>query len=47
MTDKAHLVRFKHANLGTQSVIAASAQIHDEHVVLLNPTGKLAVGFES
>jgi len=45
MTDKTFIVRFKARELSTQSVIAANAEIHAEHMVLLNSTGKLAALF--
>jgi hypothetical protein len=45
MRDKAYLVRFKHPELSIQSVIAASAEIHGEHIALLNSKGKLAALF--
>jgi hypothetical protein len=45
MSDKAYLIRFKHPALGIQSVIAASAQIHGDHIALLNSKGKLAALF--
>ena len=45
MSDKAYLIRFKHPALGIQSVIAAVAEIHGEHIALLNSKGKLAALF--
>ena len=42
MTDKTFIVRFKARQLSTQPVIATDAEIHAEHIVLLNSTGKLA-----
>jgi hypothetical protein len=45
MSDKAYLLRFKHPELRIQPVIAASAEIHGEHIALLNSTGKLAALF--
>jgi hypothetical protein len=45
MSDKAYLIRFKHPALGIQSVIAASAEIHGEHIALLNSKGKLTALF--
>lgn len=45
MSDKAYLIRFKHRELGTQSVTAASAEIHGEHIALLTSKGKLAALF--
>ncbi len=45
MADKTFIVRFKARELSTQFVIAAKAEIHADHMVLLNPTGKLAALF--
>jgi hypothetical protein len=45
MNDKAYLIRFKHPELSIQCVIAASAEIHGEHIALLNSEGKLAALF--
>jgi hypothetical protein len=42
MSDKAYLIRFRHPALGIQSVAASSAEIHGEHIALLNSKGKLA-----
>jgi hypothetical protein len=38
---QAYLVRFKHPELSIQSVTTASAEIHSEHIALLNSKGKL------
>jgi hypothetical protein len=46
MTDKTFLIRFKLATyLSPRPVLAARAQIHGEHLVLLNSEGKLAALF--
>jgi hypothetical protein len=45
MSDKVYLIRFKHPELSIQSVIATSAEIHGEHIALLNSKGKLAALF--
>jgi hypothetical protein len=45
MSDKAYLFWFKHPELSTQFVTAASAEIHGEHIALLNSKGKLAALF--
>jgi hypothetical protein len=45
MTDKTYLVRFKPREIGLQTVIAARAEIHGEHIVLLDTKGKLAALF--
>ncbi len=42
MADKRYLVSCKTPEIGTQSVVAASSEIHGEHLVLLNSKGKLA-----
>lgn len=45
MTDRTFIVRFKPPQLSTPPVIATDAEIHGEHIVLLNSTGKLAALF--
>jgi len=45
MADKTFIVRFKARELSTQLVIAANAEIHADHMVLLNSTGKLTALF--
>jgi hypothetical protein len=45
MSDKAYVIRFKHPELSISPVIAASAEIHGEHIVLLNSKGTLAALF--
>jgi hypothetical protein len=45
MTDKNYLVRLKPRELGVHVVVAASAEIHGEHIVLLNSDGELAALF--
>jgi hypothetical protein len=42
---KLFVVRFKPLGMGPQSFTASSAAIHGEHLVLLNPTGKLVALF--
>jgi hypothetical protein len=43
MADKRYLVKFKASTgLGIQVFIAASAEIQDDHLVLLDSEGKLA-----
>jgi hypothetical protein len=44
-SDKAYVIRFKHPQLSIQPVAAASAEIHGEHIALLNSKGKLAALF--
>jgi hypothetical protein len=43
--DKTYLIRFKTPALRPQIVIAASAEIQGEHLILLNSRGKLAALF--
>lgn len=45
MSDKAYLLRFKHPELSIQPVIAASVEIHGEHIALLNSKRKLVALF--
>jgi hypothetical protein len=45
MVDKTYLIRFKHPGLSSQPVTAASAEIHAEHIALLDSKGKLAALF--
>jgi hypothetical protein len=45
MRDKSYLVRFKCSNLNTHLVIAASVEIHGEHLVFLRSDGSLAAMF--
>jgi hypothetical protein len=45
MSDKTSLIRFKHPQLSTHSVTAASVEIHGEHIALLTSKGKLAALF--
>jgi hypothetical protein len=43
--DKTYLLRFKPPELSMLIVIAATAEVHGEHLVLLNAQGKLAALF--
>jgi hypothetical protein len=45
MPEKTYLVSFKCADLGPHLVIAASAEIHGEHLVFLRSDGSLAALF--
>jgi len=45
MQEKTYLVRFKRSDLDTKLVIAASAEIHGEHLVFLRSDGSLAALF--
>jgi hypothetical protein len=45
MRDKSYLVRFKSSSLNTHLVIAASVEIHGEHLVFLRSDGSLAALF--
>ncbi len=40
-----YLVRFKPREIGLQTAIAARAEIHGEHIALLNSEGELAALF--
>src|ERR1700676_2278086 len=40
LADKTYIVRFKPPQLGIQLVAASSAQIHGEHIALLNSNGQ-------
>jgi hypothetical protein len=45
MREKTYLIRFKRSDLGTKLVMAASAEIHGEHLVFLRSDGSLAALF--
>jgi len=45
MRDRLYLIRFKGADLSSHAVIAARAEIHEEHIVFLRSDGKLAALF--
>jgi hypothetical protein len=45
MPDKLYLIRFKGSDISIHVVIAARAEIHDEHLVFLRSDGKLAALF--
>jgi hypothetical protein len=45
MRDKTYLIRFKSSDLGPHLVMAASAEIHGEHLVFLRSDGSLAALF--
>jgi hypothetical protein len=45
MTDKTYVVRFKTSALSTEPVTAARAEIHGDHIVLLDSNGKLVALF--
>jgi len=45
MSEKAYVVRFKNPGLTTEFVTAATAEIHGEHLALVNSEGKLATLF--
>jgi hypothetical protein len=42
MDDKTYLIRFKRSDVDPHLVIAASAEIHEEHLAFLRSDGKLA-----
>ena len=45
MPDKLYLIRFKGSEFSFHAVIAARAEIYEEHLVFLRPDGKLAALF--
>ena len=45
MADKRYLVSCKTPEISTQSVVAASCEVHGEHLVFLNSRGELAAMF--
>jgi hypothetical protein len=45
MPDKTYLLQLKPPGFSTRVVIAATAEIHGEHLVLLNSRGQLAALF--
>jgi hypothetical protein len=45
MTDKTYLLQFKPPQRFVRAVIAATAEIHGEHLVLLDAQGRLAALF--
>lgn len=45
MRDKAYLIRFKRSDLGPDLVIAASAEIHGDHLIFLRSDGSPAALF--
>ena len=45
MPDKRYLVSCKTPESTTQSVVAASCEVHSEHLALLNSKGELAAMF--
>lgn len=45
MAEKTYLVRFKSPGLGPQQVVAAKAEIQEEHLVFVSSDGKLAALF--
>jgi hypothetical protein len=40
--DKTYIVRLKPPQMGVQVVAASSAEIHEDHIALLNAKGELA-----
>jgi hypothetical protein len=42
MLDKRYIVRFKPPQMGVQVVFASRAEIHGDHIALLNANGQLA-----
>jgi hypothetical protein len=45
MADRTYLVRLKPPSRSIQHVIAARAEIYDEHLVMINTKGKLVALF--
>jgi hypothetical protein len=45
MADKRYLISCKVPEISTQSIVAASCEVHGEHLVLLNSKGQLAAMF--
>jgi hypothetical protein len=45
MADKTYLVRLKSPGLGPQRVVAAKAEIQEDHLVFVKSDGKLAALF--
>ena len=45
MPNKLYIVRFRPAEIDFQPVVAASVEIQEEHLVLLDAKGKLAALF--
>jgi hypothetical protein len=45
MRDKTYLIRFKQSDVNQLLVIAASAEIHEEHLVFLKADGRPAALF--
>jgi hypothetical protein len=41
MTENVYLIRFKLAAISPQTLVAATAEIHGEHLVLLNDKGQI------
>jgi hypothetical protein len=41
MNEVVYLIRFKPAAIGPQTMVAATAEIHGEHLVLLNAEGQI------
>jgi hypothetical protein len=42
MVDKTYIVRLKQPEMSTQPMVAASFEVHGEHLVFLNSKGELA-----
>jgi hypothetical protein len=42
LADKTYIVRFKPPQMGVQLVAASRAEIHGDHIALLNANGQLA-----
>jgi hypothetical protein len=42
MADRTYIVRFKQPEVSAEIFVAASAEIHGDHIALLNSNGQLA-----
>jgi hypothetical protein len=45
MSEILYLIRFKPASLSPQTLVAATAEIHGEHLVLLQANGQISALF--
>ena len=41
MSENVYMIRFKPAEIGPQTLIASTAEIHGDHLVLLNAKGQI------
>ena len=45
MSENVYLIRFKPAEISPQTLVAATAEIHGDHLVLLNAKGQISALF--